>query len=172
MVKRGLVMIGLLSLSVAAQGDDRAKTAFTPSMFRDFGHGVTFELKSKAFEVSKHKLGWCGSGESKFVCTIDGRPFFGSAGGVPFAQLDSAVFRHGSHVVHLDVSCMFDPWTNGTNSGLSLSKTTEGYKVKGEFSDGEGGYYAEWLVIGDASLRTVLSSMSEDEPAPDEPESP
>jgi len=138
-------------------------------LFRDFGGGVTLRLTAKPFIANKHKLGWCDGDGYKYVCTIDGQPFFGTAGQPPVSQLDSAVFKYGSHTVHLDVSCMYDPWTKDNNTRLKMRKTTEGYRVSAELSDGDGGYYAEWLVIGDGSIRTTLGSTSEEEePAEEE----
>src|SRR5882672_5239481 len=128
--------------------------------------GVSLTFDVSPFRAAKHKIGWCSRQGQEYVCSIDGHPYFGSDGQQPYAQLDSAVFRYGDHSVHLDVSCMFNPW-NVDPDGRSYKarKTEGGYIVSAEFSDGAGGYAAQWLVIGGGSVRTSLDSGEEDEPA-------
>src|SRR5262249_12483057 len=139
----------------------------------DLGTGITLQFDVSPFQPERHKLSWCTSGGWKRVCSLDGRPYFGSDGEVPYAQLYAAVVKYGSHVVHLDVSGMFNPWVGAPNRSLYTSKNTgDGYKVFAAFSDGAGAYLAEWKVTGDGALRTSLQWAEEgdDEPSSDEKE--
>jgi len=109
------------------------------------------------FEKEKHNITSCKILDWSGVCLIDGKPAFGSDWGIPAFQLVHATLKLNEEAIELDVSCMFNPWfTKPRDIDFSIISVEGGYILHGEFSWGAGSYRAEWLVIGNSSIRTKL----------------
>ena len=159
-----LLVIGFISPGLGAEGSGSSE--LERHLTLNFPDEVELTFEVSPFEADQHQVRWCTYKGWKHVCTIDGRPYFGSDGQIPYTTLDSLVLQYGSHTVHLDVSCMFNPWVGAANRSLyNVRKfTNEYYVVNAAFSDGAGAYVAEWRVQGSGSVRTHLREAFEDEP--------
>ena len=83
----------------------------------------------------------------------------GADGGMPETILKQAVVEFDGQHVPLDTSCMFNPWFAEPNGpGFGVRSTGNELRLRGWFSDGAGSYVAEWLVVPDASVRTILTN--------------
>lgn len=85
---------------------------------------------------------------------IDGRQFFGTDGGLPRSQLDSASIIVEGGRVPLDVGQMYEAWF-GTPSRdtFSLTRYGDGWVLIRLFSDGAGTYVAHWRILSDLTNR-------------------
>ncbi len=116
---------------------------------------LTIELRASKFEPSEHKLTKSSSGA---VRLIDGKQFFGTDGGLPRTQLDSAMLIVQGTKIPLDVGQMYDPWfAVATRESFSATRYEDGWVLTGLFSDGAGTYLARWRILGGTSLREVIS---------------
>jgi hypothetical protein len=123
--------------------------------------GLTLHLEREPFNLRMHAVKRCKVLGRSEVCLIDGRPVIGTDGDMPASKLSRAYVEVGGKTVALDVDCMYNPWfgDNPPPAQMFTTKKAEaGFFVKGSFSDGAGSYVAQWLVVGDSSVRTVLSS--------------
>lgn len=115
---------------------------------------------TKAFKESEHKIEICDSESKwKYICKIDGKPWFGSDQGMekPKDQLTKLTLKIENRLIDLDVTGMFNA---GYLSKLQFSFRKEGgtYKLYAFFSDGAGTYTAHWLIIDGSSIREVISN--------------
>jgi len=123
---------------------------------------VTLEYASEKFIPENHKIETCKSEFGyKFICKIDGKIWFGGDIGMenPRNQLTKLVLKINSITVDLDISNMFNPSYDG---GLSkkhflFKKEGEFYKLYSFFSDGAGTYTVHWKILGNSSVREVIS---------------
>jgi hypothetical protein len=90
---------------------------------------------------------------------IDGKPLFGSFGELPKYQLSRAVLSVGQKVYELQVENMYNPWFGKEPSTklFHVHKYGAGIQLRAIFSDGAGAYGAEWLIIGNSCIRTILT---------------
>jgi hypothetical protein len=128
------------------RGESKIKLADNVSLtlFRD-----TFDSKGKEIELS----------DKQYVISIDKRPVFGTDGEMPKTFLKKAILTIGTKKFELQVDGMYNPWFGDNVYEKKFKLKIEGlkYKVIAGFSDGAGGYGAEWIVIGQASMRTILT---------------
>jgi hypothetical protein len=116
---------------------------------------VALELRASRFDASEHKITKNNSG---LVRLIDGRQVFGTDGGLPHTQLDSAVLIIEGVKVPLDVGQMYDPWLAApSHQSFTLTQYEDGWILTGLFSDGAGTYLTRWRILSGTSLRQVIS---------------
>jgi hypothetical protein len=123
--------------------------------------GLTLHLVREPFDPRMHAVKPCKVLGRLEVCLIDGRPVLGTDGEMPASKLSRAYVEVGGKTVALDVDCMYNPWFGDSPSPVRMFTTKEaedGFFVRGSFSDGAGSYVAQWLVVDDSSVRTILSS--------------
>lgn len=55
---------------------------------------------------------------------------------------------------------MYNPWFGNEPNRTSFGMIKDGthLKIKGFFSDGAGSFGTEWLILGDQSIRTILTT--------------
>jgi hypothetical protein len=143
------------SSSSAFAGEQKSTSNFyTISL----GEGMSLRMTVVPFESKKHKITKCQILDWSGICLIDGKPVFGADWGLPRNQLVQAELRIGVKTINLDVSCMYNIYP--TPQDFTLEKVEGGYLIKGRFSDGAGGYEAEWFVIENTSVRTRLANRA------------
>jgi hypothetical protein len=98
------------------------------------------------------------------LVAINGLPFFGADGEMPQYTLANVTLLLNGHRYSLLTDRMYNPWfgSNATaypdKKCFKLVKTANGYVLRGMFSDGAGGYEAEWRLAGASSKRIVLTT--------------
>jgi hypothetical protein len=132
-----------------------AASEFQNSATLDLRSEIALQLRASKFDPSRHKLTKNSSGAVRLT---DGRQFFGTDGGLPRTQLDSASIIVEGGRVPLDVGQMYEPWF-GTPSRdtFSLTRYGDGWVLTGLFSDGAETYVARWRILSGTSLREVIS---------------
>ena len=101
---------------------------------------------------------------SRPLVASNGSPFFGTDGEMPRYVLAGAVLLINNQRYRLPVDGMYNPWfgegagSYPTKESFRLAKTKAGYRLRGMFSDGAGGYEAEWQLSGRAARRVVLTT--------------
>jgi hypothetical protein len=93
------------------------------------------------------------------LLAIDGSIALGSDGGIPTYELTRATIRINNRQLELDVSNIFSPWAGATPYDKLFTIKQDGtfLRLRALFSDGAGGYGAEWLIIENSSLRTIIT---------------
>jgi len=138
------------NLSVAAHTETQTTFVFSPNL--------SLHLHASAFDATKHQVRRCKVLDWEGVCLIDGRPVIGTDWEVPKSVLDHLELEVDGRRVPLDVSSLYNPWVGSPSQKFFCVSSVEGgWVVRGLFSDGAGGYGAEWLVIDGSSLRTRIS---------------
>lgn len=125
----------------------------------DFTKSTKLYIETSDFDSLKHKItrttinGW------NAVYQIDGQLVIGTDWDIPKSKLDKLIFVTANDKIKLDISSMFNPWvSNYCNTHYFELKPIEGgYLLIANFSDGAGSYIAEWRIIKDKSIRTMLS---------------
>ena len=144
------LVITFALLPITAVGSE-----FEPSASLRLQPEITVELRASKFEPSQHKLTKSSSGA---VRLIDGKQFFGTDGGLPRTQLDSATLIVEGTKVPLDVGQMYNPWfAIPARESFSATRYEDGWVLTGLFSDGAGTYLARWRILGGTALREVIS---------------
>ncbi len=132
-----------------AQADEAAS-----ALRLDLGQGV---VVADVRPFTGGRLTYC---DEHWACLIDGKPFWGSDGGVPKYELKALTLELGGTALALDVSGMFDPFPGGTLEGR-FELEREGPKswvLHGSFSDGAGGYHAQWLIRQGGAMRVLIGN--------------
>jgi hypothetical protein len=150
-IMRLLSAIGVALLASSSAARAQEQITFT------LQHGVSVRFTTAPFEESAHKVVRCKVLDWSGVCLIDGRPAFGTDWELPKTSVQSGMVTVGKRDVALDVSCMYNPMLSESSKRLFRVRQVEGgYVLSGYFSDGAGGYRAEWLIVADGSVRTAL----------------
>lgn len=94
-----------------------------------------------------------------FPHSINGKPVFGADGNIPTFVLTKATLKINDQSFILDVSDMYNPWygTKPYEKLFSIKEDGNHIYFRGLFSDGAGSYGAEWLIIDDSCIRTILT---------------
>jgi hypothetical protein len=127
----------------------------------NLGCNIILSLKAMPFDSTQHtiKRGRPASPFDKWegVILIDDKPVFGTDWEMPKYILLEAQAKVNGEIIPLDVSCMYDPWFNQPDEkDFSVIQVEGGFLISGIFSDGAGRYKAQWLIIDNASVRTML----------------
>jgi hypothetical protein len=90
---------------------------------------------------------------------IDNEIVFGTDGDIPRFSLKEAKLTINDKDIDLEISSMYNPWFGIKPNQNSFEMIQDGthIKIRGFFSDGAGSYGVEWLIIGERSVRTILT---------------
>lgn len=116
---------------------------------------VVLTLERIPFNETAHTVSY----EGDFPVAIDGTPIFGTDGDLPKFKLERAELTIGAARYQLQTDHMYNPWFGaGINPNLIyFYKDGSNYHLQVVCSDGAGTYGAEWMMVGDASIRTILT---------------
>ena len=155
-------MKNLLRLALALVLAQSAVSAAGPREFTLDGM-VAVEVVEKPFVASSHHIGYCES-DVRCPCKVDGRwPFGTPPCELPSSKLEKLVVKISGKAYRLETTNMFNAF-EGRELELDGTKlftvSCKGTKcvVKGAFSDGAGGYVAEWTIQHGKAKRTLLSA--------------
>lgn len=121
-------------------------------------HEATLALIRAPFNATEKKLAYT---DEKRLYAINDRVLFGTDGELPKYVLQSATLTLKQQVYHLEVANMYNPWLAGAPDSALCKITRQSdrqYRLQMLLSDGAGSYYAEWRIVGEASIRTALSN--------------
>lgn len=120
-------------------------------------NNATLTLQREPFDFKKHRIEY---DKEEYAITIDGKPIFGTDNKLPRTILNKATLKIESKTYDLQVDSMFDPWVGDRPESNSFRFQKEGQRLRltARFSDGAGTYAAEWIIINNTSLRTILSN--------------
>jgi hypothetical protein len=119
---------------------------------------VVLVLETKPFEEADHKIILCGG----IPCLIDRAPIYGAYGSLPAVEIESLFVRVGEREIPLEHSGMYNPWSPREDRDVDvwlLEEPGGRLLIRGRFSDGASVYVAEWEIIGDVSMRTILKCL-------------
>lgn len=123
---------------------------------------VSIRWVSEKFIASKHKIETCGDKNDKFICKIDGNLWYGSDQGLelPRNQLMKLEISINGKPVQLEVKSMFNASFDGNLSKNQFRLQREGseFRLYSYFSDGAGTYTVHWRILGDRSIRELIST--------------
>lgn len=131
----------------------------------DLGDGVAVTLVMEPFDPEGREIATCANA---VPCAIDGVPVFGTDGALPTREVTSLHVDYGAHSAELDHSGMFNAWSPYDDDRPNVAvihRDADSLRLRGEFSDGSATYVAEWLVLGDASVRTRIDCLECIDPA-------
>ena len=135
------------------------RSGFVPDTTLQLSEEVTLHLKATVFNSDEHEIEQLGEEKGTGIVRIGGCPVMGADGMMPETILKRATLEIDGQRVSLDTSCMFNPWFAQPSGDLfSIVERGHDFRLRGWFSDGAGSYVAEWLVIPDASVRTILTN--------------
>ncbi|NIR48161.1 hypothetical protein GWO43_06865 [candidate division KSB1 bacterium] len=152
-----VLMSFILNISDSASGQI---SSFTEYATFELQPGVKLQIVAAPFDSTKHSIERCKIVDWTGVCLIDNEPVFGTDWEIPRSSIKRIYLKVNDRKIELESSSMFNPWfTKPDERSFSLQRwTQEGWIVRGYFSDAAGSYVAEWRVIKDKSIRTVISS--------------
>ncbi len=114
------------------------------------------------FKEKEHTIGICKTNDDSYICTIDGRPWYGSDAGMdmPRNQLVKLELELSGKKITLETVNMFNPSFDGSLGTEQFKLENEGhdYRLYAFFSDGAGTYMAEWKVVEGTSVRELISN--------------
>ena len=115
---------------------------------------IQIDLYRTKFDTSGKQLEF----NDKYLIAINGRPLFGTDGDLPYNQLTKAKLTIGKNKFKLQVDDMYNPWVGEIPNRLFSYKIFgKEIRIRAILSDGAGTYGAEWLIVGHACIRTILS---------------
>lgn len=141
--------------------DSHSTNDFIEKVDLDLDYNIKLSLSSALFDSTHHRIRY-GSPALPFdkwkgIVLIDGKPVFGTDWELPKSILLEAKTVVNGKTITLDVSCMYNPWMGKPDKkDFSVNKTEGGFLITGKFSDGAGRYKAQWLIVEDVSVRTML----------------
>jgi hypothetical protein len=116
---------------------------------------VELTLVRSTFDPADHHV----LADKGFVYAVDGAPIFGTDADLPRFKLHQVTLKMGAFEHALDVDHMYNPWFGeDINPNLiHFFKDGTNHHLQVILSDGAGSYGAEWLIIGESSVRTILT---------------
>ncbi len=151
MLKQLFLFISLISLITSCVASEKMSSM----SIKNTG---TLHFITSDFKTDDHKLKFCGD----YLCVIDDHLFFGSDGKKPTTVTKRFYFKVNGNEIDLNITGMFEPGISPENMSQRIKVEPywgDFYKVAGRFSDGAGGYIAQWIVSKDGSIRTHLSDL-------------
>lgn len=137
----------------------------------ELGDGVSVTLAMVPFDPGARDIEFCAR---NVPCVVDGVPIFGTDGSLPTRSVTRLAVSYGSHSAELDHTGMFNAWSPYDDDRPHLTlihRDADGVRLRGTFSDGSAAYMAEWLVLGNASVRTRIDCLECNDPSAFEPKS-
>ena len=120
---------------------------------------IKLHLYASTFDSTQHSITRCKVINWWAISLINGKQVFGTDWEMPKMQLDSAKAEINGKVIDLDVSCMYNPWFGEIQKDFFSCKECEGgILIQGLFSDGAGTYVAQWKIVSNSSIRTIISN--------------
>jgi len=148
MKKLNLILV--LVYAISASGFSQ-----TDSLSIQLNDSIKLDLVREVFHKEKHSIKFLNDTD----LLIDNKIVFGTDGEMPKYYLKSAEISIKGQVIKLETQSIYNPWfrakPNKNRYGMILDGTR--LKVRGLFSDGAGSFGAEWLVLGEGSVRTILT---------------
>ena len=157
-----------------------SRTACSPPPNDKYVDGITLTITSKPFDPKAHTLTKCKEmmlcesekdGQPVYymcnenLCSIDGKPVYGTNGKTPKQEVTSLIFEKNGRKVALDVSGMYNPYVNNSNIKQYVQVIPwldKSYWVTGYFSHGDGDadmYIGLWTVTPDGSFRNYMGDF-------------
>jgi len=148
MIRKTIILIVTILFATATRGQTEQVNVNLNDSTQLTLERVNFDKTGKKFEFY-----------DKFPIAINGRPIFGTDGDFPRFTLTKATLTIGQSEYDLQVDDMYNPWFgSGVNEKLfKIRKDGTEYRLTGLFSDGAGAYGAEWLIVKNSSIRTILT---------------
>jgi hypothetical protein len=115
-------------------------------------------METRAFEEADHDIALCG----ETACLIDGLPVYGVYESLSVREIEALYVRFGQQEIALDHSGMYNPWSPREDREVDVwlvDEPGERWVIRGMFSDGAATYVAEWVIIRDKSMRTILTCL-------------
>jgi hypothetical protein len=93
------------------------------------------------------------------IIAIDGRPVLGTDGELPRYILKKATLITPGNKYDLQVDNMYNPWFGETPDEklIKTVKSLNDLKLRCVFSEDAAAYAVEWWMVGQSSIRTVLT---------------
>ena len=147
-MKKTLILITFIIISLNCLGQsDKAVIQLNDS--------TTFYLERESFEVNNKTINF----QNNIPIGIDKKLLIGADGELPKYKLTKAILNIGNSRIKLQIDDMYNPWFGEkfNRELVKLESEKNSLKLKVIFSDGAGTYLAEWLIIDNVSIRTILS---------------
>jgi len=110
------------------------------------------------FRPDKFKIDTCKINNFKGICRINNELVFGTDWEMPKYYLKKAHVIINKTKIILDVSSMFNPFFEEPQDKFFVLKKSEGgYILNALLSDGAGGYVAQWKIVNNTAIRTIIS---------------
>jgi hypothetical protein len=139
--------------------------AAVPGQFQ-LPSGVAVRIIEAPFKLKNSRVEACGPGAP--ACLINGHVPFGAAFGVPHTYVKSITVEYEGQTHELDTSDMYDAWGRRPLEYKGViryfgGRCTDAHncRFRGLFSDAAGAFVAEWLVLNDRAVRTVLTDSND-----------
>lgn len=127
---------------------------------------IEVKIVEATFKKSLFKVEGCLGKDS--ICRINGHVPFGIAYGLPKTYVKSITVSFQGRVYSLDVSDMYNAWGSRPLAYQSKIRYFGGKcsdvkncQIRGIFSDAAGTFVAEWRVVNELPVRTVLTDSSD-----------
>jgi hypothetical protein len=128
--------------------------------------GVEVKIVEATFQKSLFKVEGCSDRDS--VCRINGHVPVGSAFGLPKTYVKSITISFQGRSYSLDVSDMYDAWGSRPLEYRGKIRyfggkcfDSKNCQFRGIFSDAAGAFVAEWRVVNEMPIRTVLTGSDD-----------
>jgi hypothetical protein len=128
--------------------------------------GVEVKIIEAPFQKALFKVEGCSEGDS--VCRINGHAPAGIAFGLPKTYVKSITISFQGRSYSLDVSDMYDAWGSRPLEYRGKIRYFGGKcfdlkncQFRGIFSDAAGAFVAEWRVVNEMPIRTVLTGSDD-----------
>ena len=116
---------------------------------------ITLSLEREPFELNNKTINF----QNNIPIGIDKKLLLGTDGRIPEYKLTKAILNINNSRINLQIDDMYNPWFEEkfNRELVKLHNEKNRLKLKVIFSDGAGTYLAEWLIIDNISIRTILS---------------
>jgi hypothetical protein len=153
-------ILALLLAVLAAPAFADSEATFTLSS------GVAVTITEASFENGSFKVSGCT--DTSPGCMINGHVPMGLAFGMPKTYVKQISISYLAQTYLLDASDMYDAWGKRPLERKGFVRYFGGKcfdrkncRFRGIFSDGEGSFVAEWIIVDGVTVRTVLSGSDD-----------
>jgi hypothetical protein len=127
---------------------------------------VAVTITEASFENGSFKVSGCT--DTSPGCMINGHVPMGLAFGMPKTYVKQISISYLAQTYLLDASDMYDAWGKRPLERKGFVRYFGGKcfdrkncRFRGIFSDGEGSFVAEWIIVDGVTVRTVLSGSDD-----------
>lgn len=128
--------------------------------------GVEVKIIEAPFQKALFKVEGCSEGDS--VCRINGHAPAGIAFGLPKTYVKSITVSFQGRSYSLDVSDMYNAWGSRPLEHKGKIRyfggkcfNSKNCQFRGLFSDAAGTFVAEWRIVNELPVRTVLTDSND-----------